>query len=63
LGIIEEADDRGVDLTVEEEVLLGEPAVDAARIAWLVGRVVASADRLDEALWDGRDATSDSKNL
>ena len=43
LGIIEEADDRGVDLTVEEEVLLGEPAVDSARIAWLVGRVVTSA--------------------
>jgi hypothetical protein len=60
LGIIEEADDRGVDLTVEEEVLLGGSAVDAARIAWLVGRVVTSADRLEAALWDGRDATIDS---
>lgn len=27
LGIIEEADDRGIDLTVEEEVLLGDPVL------------------------------------
>jgi hypothetical protein len=60
LAIIEEADDRGVDLTVEEEVLLGEPVVDSARIAWLVERVVTSADRLEEVLWSGHDATLDS---
>jgi hypothetical protein len=51
LGIIEEADDRGVDLTVEEEVLLGDPAADASRIAWLVTRVTAAADRLERELW------------
>jgi hypothetical protein len=51
LGIIDEADDRGLDLTVEEEVLLGDPAADAHRIAWLVTRVTAAADRLERELW------------
>jgi hypothetical protein len=60
LGIIEEPDDRGVDLTVEEEVLLGNPAVDAQRISWLVTRVTAAADRLEQALWgDDRDSPID----
>jgi hypothetical protein len=40
LGIIEEGDDRGTDLTVEEEVLLGDPGADVDRI-WLVRRVAA----------------------
>jgi hypothetical protein len=56
LGIVEEPDDRGHDLTVEEEMLLGDPAADAQRVAWLVARVAAAADRLEEALWAGRDA-------
>lgn len=54
LGIIEEADDKGIDLTVEEEVLLGDPRRDTARIGWLVRRVTSSADRLENELW-GRD--------
>ena len=55
LGLIEEADDRGVTLTVEEEVLLGGPSTDEARVGWLVTRVAAAADRLEQELWDGRD--------
>lgn len=60
LGIIEEADDRGIDLTVEEEVLLGDSATDAARVSWLVTRVTAAADRLEQTLWGDRDAGIDS---
>jgi hypothetical protein len=57
LGIIEEADDRGIDLTVEEEVLLGEPAADYERIGWLAKRVTAAADHFETELWPDRDAT------
>jgi hypothetical protein len=60
LGIIEQADDRGIDLTVEEEVLLGDPAVDAARVSWLVTRVTAAADRLEQALWGDTDSPIDA---
>jgi hypothetical protein len=60
LGIIEEADDRGLDLTVEEEVLLGDPATDARRVEWLVARVTGAADRIEQALWGARDASIDA---
>jgi hypothetical protein len=36
VGVIERADDRGADLTVEEEVLLGDPKRDRARVSWLL---------------------------
>jgi len=57
LGIIEGADDRGADLTVEEEVLLGAPLYDQSRVAWLVRRVALNADNLEHELCSGRDAT------
>jgi hypothetical protein len=57
LGIVEDADDRIAELTVEEEVLLGDPATDEARVAWLIGRVTTAADRIEEALWGARDAS------
>jgi hypothetical protein len=60
LGIVEEADDRGIDLTVEEEVLLGDPAADVARMSWLVVGVAKAADRLEEGLWGERDAPFDA---
>lgn len=55
IGVIEEADDRGCDLTVEEEVLLGDPKHDARRMCWLARRVVLDADRLEHALFNGAD--------
>ncbi len=65
IGIVEEADDRGSDLTVEEEVLLGEPSHDGPRVAWLVSRVVAAADGIEHGLWPGMDPTFEEvrKNL
>lgn len=55
LGVLEEGDDRGCDLTVEEEVLLGEPENDTSRMAWLARRVVLAADSLEHELFDGAD--------
>lgn len=55
LGVIDEGEDRGCDLTVEEEVLLGEPENDASRMAWLARRVVLAADGLEHELFDGTD--------
>jgi hypothetical protein len=60
IGIFDEPDERGRDLTVEEEVLLGDRSLDAARVRWLVRRVTESADRLEHALWDGYDASADA---
>jgi superfamily II DNA or RNA helicase len=57
VGIVEEADDRGHDLTVEEEVLLGEPSWDVERIGWLVGRLTAAADRFERSMWRDVDAS------
>jgi hypothetical protein len=56
LGLIEEEGDKGLTLTVEEEVLLGDPDADGARLGWLIGRVCRAADLFEEHLWDERDA-------
>jgi hypothetical protein len=56
VGAIEDATGRGYDLTVEEEVLLGEPECDRARVEWLVTRVVADADLLERTTWPELDA-------
>ena len=49
IGFIDTDDEGSGDVTVEEEVLLGDPAHDLARIAWLVRRVTAAADRVESA--------------
>ena len=57
LGLIEEEGDKGLTLTSEEEVLLGDPAFDTARIGWLIARVCKAADRVEQHLWGDHDAT------
>ena len=47
-------------LACEEEVLLAEEEHDAARVAWLVGRVVRAADRLEHEHWEGADHPPDT---
>lgn len=54
-GVIEQAESKWSDLTVEEEVLLGDEACDLSRIAWLVRRVVTAADQLEMSLWPDRE--------
>jgi hypothetical protein len=56
LGLMEEEGDKGVTLTVEEEVLLGAPGWDRARLGWLIARVCRGADRFEQHLWSDRDA-------
>lgn len=60
LGIVEEEDDRGANLTVEEEVLLGDAVHDRARVEWLVVRVALGADRIEQGLFDYRDGSFES---
>jgi len=60
LGVIEEADEKGADLTAEEEVLLGEPQHDQSRVAWLVRRVALNADHVEHDLWSGQNASGRS---
>ena len=43
-----------------ERGLLGDSALDRARVEWLVTRVTAAADRFEQALWGDRDADIDS---
>lgn len=57
LGLIEEEGDRGLTLTVEEEVLLGDPNLHVARLGWLIARVCRAADRVEQHLWGELDAT------
>lgn len=57
LGAILTREERQYDLTVEDDVLLGDPEHDATRVALLVRRVVEQADRMEQAHFeDGRDA-------
>jgi hypothetical protein len=57
LGAIPTKEDRQYDLTVEDDVLLGDPAHDSTRVALLVRRVTAYADELEQQHYeDGRDA-------
>jgi hypothetical protein len=59
LGVVEEAD-HSYDLTVEEDVLLAEDKHDAARISWLIRRVAARADDLEQQHLPGRDEPLDT---
>jgi superfamily II DNA or RNA helicase len=57
LGAIRQADEaQSYDLTVEDDVLLGDEAHDVARLAWLIRRVVEQADQLEEHHLEGADA-------
>jgi superfamily II DNA or RNA helicase len=56
LGVIEEEGDKGLTLTVEEEVLLGTPDLDGARLGWLIARVCRAADLFEQHLWGEHDA-------
>jgi hypothetical protein len=38
------------DLTVEGDVLLGDPAADVGRVRWLIESVATAADRLEAVL-------------
>lgn len=55
LGAILSRDERSYDLTVEEDVLLGSPETDVARVALLVERVAEQADALERIHLPGRD--------
>jgi hypothetical protein len=48
VGAIVGRDDISYDLTVEDDVLLGDPVFDSARAAVLLGRVVEQADALEQ---------------
>jgi hypothetical protein len=51
---IEESEKLDADLlSAEDEVLLGDPMHDAARIAWLIDRVTAAADNLERKFAEG----------
>jgi len=54
IGFVDRDDDTG-DVTVEEEVLLGDSVHDAARISWLLQRVVSAADLLESSVFGGQD--------
>jgi helicase-like protein/type III restriction/modification enzyme restriction subunit len=47
-------EDLSYDLTLEDEVLLGSPASDLARVSLLLARVLADADQLELEHFDGR---------
>lgn len=48
IGAIIGRDDASYDLTVEEDVLLGDPQHDVARVALLLRRVADQADELEQ---------------
>jgi hypothetical protein len=57
IGLVDTVEDDVGDVTVEEEVLLGDPAHDLTRVAWLVERVTTAADRLEAAVFPAEDRT------
>ncbi|AGC47037.1 hypothetical protein MYSTI_05761 [Myxococcus stipitatus DSM 14675] len=61
LGAILTQEARLYDLTVEDDVVLGAPEHDAARVRLLVRRVTEQADRMEQEHFDdGRDARLDA---
>ena len=44
---------QSYDLTIEGDVLLGDPGTDLERVRWLLGQVTQVADRLEERLLGG----------
>jgi hypothetical protein len=60
VGAILTREERTYDLTVEDDVLLGKAADDAARVGLLVRRVTTQADAMEQDQFDdGRDAAID----
>lgn len=56
VGAILTREERTYDLTVEDDVVLGEPEHDRARVGLLLARVVDEADRFEQEHFDdGRD--------
>jgi hypothetical protein len=54
LGVVEK-EEHSYDLTVEDDVLLAAEEYDAARVAMLISRVAAQADRLEQLHLPGKD--------
>ena len=55
LGAILSRDERSYDLTVEEDVLLGNRETDAIRVGMLLARVAEQADTLEQVHLPGLD--------
>jgi hypothetical protein len=61
IGAILTKEERLYDLTVEDDVLLGEAKHDSARVALLIRRVTEQADQMEQEQFDdGRDAAIDA---
>ncbi len=56
LGVVDGLHDSTYDLTVEDDVALADPGVDAARLGLLLARVADAADRLEQAHLPDSDA-------
>lgn len=55
IGVVLGIEGDRYDLTVEDDVLLGPVSLDAARVAEMMKRIVAAADRLEQETLPGRD--------
>ncbi len=55
-GVVDVERDSSYDLTVEDDVALADPVVDAARLGLLLARVAEAADRVEQAHLPGIDA-------
>jgi hypothetical protein len=55
IGVIVDSKSGAYDMTVEDDVLLGDPAHDHERVARVVARVVRGADRLEQVHLPDRD--------
>lgn len=60
VGAIACRDDSSYDLTVEDDVLLGEESADAERVGWMLRRVVYQADDLELQCFPGVDHPLDA---
>lgn len=60
VGAVLARDEHSYDLTVEDDVLLTDPAADAKRVALLVKRVTQEADALEQELVPDTDARIDT---
>jgi hypothetical protein len=64
IGAVYDPRFKQYDLTVEGDVLLNDPALDADRVQWLVSSVSGAADRLEEILLAiDRDAVEFAEDL
>lgn len=60
VGVAEDIEQGTLEVSVQEDVLLGDEMSDPLRAAWLIRRVVTEADRLEEELLPETDAGLDS---